>query len=82
MPCCMIATPDRLNFGSMSDEGVVEIWEGPAYQQFRTQLGSDQPPAIGDFRPTGSYFRPEPASNLRRPEAGQRRLATGGRRIV
>ncbi len=46
MPCCMIATPDRMNFGSMAEEGVESIWNSPAYQEFRQQLSSDIPPSI------------------------------------
>jgi MoaA/NifB/PqqE/SkfB family radical SAM enzyme len=46
MPCCMIATPDRGNFGSMAEQGVDAIWNGPAYDTFRRQLASDEPPAI------------------------------------
>jgi MoaA/NifB/PqqE/SkfB family radical SAM enzyme len=46
MPCCMVATPDRVNFGSMTREGVVPIWSGEAYRRFREQLESDHPPEI------------------------------------
>ena len=46
MPCCMVATPDRVNFGSMAREGVVRIWNGDAYRHFRARLDSDQPPEV------------------------------------
>jgi radical SAM protein with 4Fe4S-binding SPASM domain len=46
MPCCMVATPDRANFGNMAEAGVKEIWNNPAFQDFRNQLSSDTPPAI------------------------------------
>jgi radical SAM protein with 4Fe4S-binding SPASM domain len=46
MPCCMIATPDRLNFGSIAEQGVDAVWNGKAYQTFRLRLASDQPPEI------------------------------------
>jgi radical SAM protein with 4Fe4S-binding SPASM domain len=46
MPCCMVATPDRINFGSMAERGVREIWNSEAYQAFRDQLDSDVPPEI------------------------------------
>ncbi len=46
MPCCMIATPDRMNFGSMAEQGVEAIWKGAGYQTFRAQLASDTPPDI------------------------------------
>ena len=46
MPCCMIATPDRLNFGDMAQQGVVEVWSNDAYRRFRERLASDDPPEI------------------------------------
>jgi radical SAM protein with 4Fe4S-binding SPASM domain len=46
MPCCMVATPDRMNFGSMTREGVERIWNGAAYRAFREKLDSDVPPEI------------------------------------
>jgi radical SAM protein with 4Fe4S-binding SPASM domain len=46
MPCCMVATPDRANFGNVVDKGVVPIWNGDAYEQFRARLDSDEPPEI------------------------------------
>jgi MoaA/NifB/PqqE/SkfB family radical SAM enzyme len=46
MPCCMIATPDRMNFGSMAECGVEAVWNGEGYRTFRTQLASDDPPEI------------------------------------
>jgi MoaA/NifB/PqqE/SkfB family radical SAM enzyme len=46
MPCCMIATPDRMNFGSMAQQGVEPIWNGGDYLRFRAQLASDIPPEI------------------------------------
>ncbi len=46
MPCCMISTPDRLNFGNIDEQGVEATWHGREYQEFRARLGSDDPPAI------------------------------------
>ncbi len=46
MPCCMVATPDRANFGNMATEGVAAIWNGPAYEAFRHQLSSEEPPEV------------------------------------
>jgi radical SAM protein with 4Fe4S-binding SPASM domain len=46
MPCCMIATPDRLNFGNVAAEGVANVWNGAAYNEFRNRLASDEPPAV------------------------------------
>jgi MoaA/NifB/PqqE/SkfB family radical SAM enzyme len=46
MPCCMIATPDRMNFGSMAEQGVEAVWNGEGYEAFRRQLASDEPPDV------------------------------------
>ena len=46
MPCCMVATPDRVHFGSVAERGVETIWNGDAYQAFRRQLDSDEPPDV------------------------------------
>ncbi len=46
MPCCMIATPDRGNFGNMAEQGVESTWSSPAYQAFREQLASENPPDV------------------------------------
>jgi len=46
MPCCMIATPDRYNFGSVRERGVAAVWAGDEYEAFRARLDSDTPPEI------------------------------------
>ena len=46
MPCCMVATPDRANFGNMARDGVAPIWHGEPYNTFRDKLASDSPPDI------------------------------------
>ncbi len=46
MPCCMVATPDRINMGNMAEQGVAEIWNSQAFEEFRAQLASDNPPEI------------------------------------
>jgi hypothetical protein len=46
MPCCMVATPDRINFGDTREHGVEAVWNGPSYQAFRDALSSDTPPPI------------------------------------
>lgn len=46
MPCCMISTPDRLNFGNVARRGFASIWRSPAYESFRQRLASDDPPEI------------------------------------
>ena len=46
MPCCMVATPDRINFGNMAERGVEAVWNGEAYQAFRDALSSETPPEV------------------------------------
>jgi radical SAM protein with 4Fe4S-binding SPASM domain len=46
MPCCMVATPDRIHFGNMAERGAAAVWNGPQYQAFRDQLSSDNPPEV------------------------------------
>ncbi len=46
IPCCMIGTPDRINFGNMAQQGVARVWNNEAYQQFRSRLDSSEPPSI------------------------------------
>ncbi|MCA1684802.1 MAG: SPASM domain-containing protein [Planctomycetia bacterium] len=46
MPCCMVATPDRINFGNLADRGVEAVWNGPDYQAFREALSSETPPEV------------------------------------
>lgn len=46
MPCCMVSTPDRINFGNMTDLGAVDVWQSEDFQRFRDQLASDEPPEI------------------------------------
>ena len=46
MPCCMVSTPDRLNFGNMAEQGVDAVWNSDGFQAFRDRLASDEPPEI------------------------------------
>jgi radical SAM protein with 4Fe4S-binding SPASM domain len=46
MPCCMIATPDRMSLGNMAAQGVARVWDSEQYQAFRARLDSDDPPDI------------------------------------
>ncbi len=46
MPCCMVSTPDRVNFGNMAEEGVAAVWGSDAFEAFRDRLASDDPPEI------------------------------------
>lgn len=46
MPCCMVATPDRIHFGNMAEKGVEQTWNNNQYQEFRESLSSATPPSI------------------------------------
>ncbi|HEY0847297.1 MAG TPA: radical SAM protein [Noviherbaspirillum sp.] len=46
MPCCMVATPDRIHFGDMAQDGVLPVWNNPSYEAFREQLASATPPDV------------------------------------
>jgi radical SAM protein with 4Fe4S-binding SPASM domain len=46
MPCCMVSTPDRINFGSVAVRPVEMVWNSESFQDFRRQLSSEQPPEI------------------------------------
>ncbi len=46
MPCCMVSTPDRANFGNMAAEGVAAVWSGEPFEAFRARLASDDPPGL------------------------------------
>lgn len=46
MPCCMVATPDRINFGDMAQDGVAPVWNNREYEAFREQLDSGPPPEV------------------------------------
>lgn len=46
LPCCIVATPDRVNLGSMADHSFEELWNGFHARTFRQQLDSDEPPDV------------------------------------
>lgn len=46
MPCCMVSTPDRINFGVTGERSFDAIWNGPEYEAFRERLASDEPPEV------------------------------------
>lgn len=46
LPCCIIALPERINFGNMAREGVFQVWNNEAYRLFRSRLGSPEPPSF------------------------------------
>ena len=46
MPCCMVATPDRIHLGNMAGPGAEAVWNGDAYQDFRARLSSETPAEV------------------------------------
>ena len=38
MPCCMVGTPDRVNFGRTKGYDIARIWNGRACTDFRLRL--------------------------------------------
>lgn len=46
MPCCMVSTPDRMNFGKVTEHSLGSVWNSDEYNAFRTQLDSESPPDI------------------------------------
>ncbi len=46
MPCCMVGTPDRVNFGRTKGYDIARIWNGRACTDFRLRLASRNPPEI------------------------------------
>jgi MoaA/NifB/PqqE/SkfB family radical SAM enzyme len=46
MPCCMVATPDRVSLGDMTAAGAEAVWNGAAYREFRDALSSSTPPEV------------------------------------
>lgn len=46
MPCCMVSTPDRINFGNIMEQGVDQTWNSESFESFRDRLASDEPPDV------------------------------------
>jgi len=46
MPCCMVSTPDRVNFGNVTGRSIADVWNSGDFNAFRAQLESGQPPEI------------------------------------
>lgn len=46
MPCCMVATPDRVQLGDMAARGALTVWNGAEYEAFRDALSSESPPQV------------------------------------
>ena len=49
MPCCIASTPDTIQMGLISGDNFEKVWNGEAYQKFREQLASNQPPDLCKF---------------------------------
>jgi MoaA/NifB/PqqE/SkfB family radical SAM enzyme len=49
LPCCIAPFTDApfegMRLGNYLEDGVASVWHGPAYQRFREQLYSSEPPA-------------------------------------
>ena len=43
MPCCIVATPDRINFGSVAERPFREVWTSEQFRRFRRDLASGKP---------------------------------------
>jgi radical SAM protein with 4Fe4S-binding SPASM domain len=43
MPCCMVSTPELMNFGLVNHNNLDEVWNGREYREFRRQLSSENP---------------------------------------
>lgn len=46
MPCCMVATPDRITLGNLAEHGAAAVWDGEPYRAFRAALSSETPPEV------------------------------------
>lgn len=46
MPCCMVASPDRLTLGLLDGNNLAEVWHGEAYRWFRESLAFHTPPSV------------------------------------
>ena len=45
-PCCMVMGADRVTLGDLRTQPFPELWHGPAYEAFRRDLLSDDPPDV------------------------------------
>ena len=45
-PCCMVMGDDRATLGDLGEQSFPEIWNGPAYREFRRRLMSEEPPDV------------------------------------
>jgi hypothetical protein len=42
----MVSTPDRINFGKVTEQSLSAAWDGDDYSNFRERLDSENPPQI------------------------------------
>jgi radical SAM protein with 4Fe4S-binding SPASM domain len=45
-PCCMVMGDDRVNLGRLGEASFTDIWNGPAYREFRQRLLDRDPPEV------------------------------------
>ena len=45
-PCCMVMGDDRAALGNLEEHSFPQIWNGPAYREFRRRLMSADPPEV------------------------------------
>jgi radical SAM protein with 4Fe4S-binding SPASM domain len=45
-PCCMVMGSERATLGSVRDGTFAEVWQGPAYREFRHRLEGRDPPDV------------------------------------
>lgn len=45
-PCCMVMGSDRARLGDLREQSFGEVWEGPAYAEFRERLLGGDPPEV------------------------------------
>lgn len=45
-PCCMVMGADRVLMGTVGAEGFADAWRGEAYEAFRADLLTDDPPEV------------------------------------
>lgn len=45
-PCALVTSLDRIGFGNVLREGVVQVWNSEEYRAFRERLASGDPPEV------------------------------------
>ena len=81
MPCCMVSTPDRINFGNMAEQGVEATWNsasGIDISMWSISLDSLRPTLPASSR----VLAHEPILHLIAPPAAGARKGSGSLRIL